>query len=126
MRTRPHLLLVIGGLVTGLLAEVSPAPAAPPADLVFASVRGGDWDVFVSGAGGETNLTLGEESDDLDPAWSPNGQKVVFARKHAHGTPDLWVANVDGSDPQQITDGAGADRQPSWSPDGEWIAFVRS
>ncbi|HEX9824155.1 MAG TPA: phosphodiester glycosidase family protein [Actinomycetota bacterium] len=132
MRIRPHRLALVGGMamIASLLFEVSPvpAPAVAPSDFAFASVRGGDWDVFVSAAGGsgETNLTLGETTDDLDPAWSPNGQKVVFARKHRHGTPDLWVANVDGGDPVQITDGAGADRQPAWSPDGEWIAFVRS
>jgi Tol biopolymer transport system component len=37
---------------------------------------------------------------------------------------DLWIAEADGSNPQQLTRGPGEDQgSPSWSPDGRRIVF---
>ncbi|HSO88474.1 MAG TPA: hypothetical protein VLQ91_18120, partial [Draconibacterium sp.] len=36
---------------------------------------------------------------------------------------DLWVANVDGSNPRRITSDAGVESNPYFSPDGKLIAF---
>ena len=36
---------------------------------------------------------------------------------------DLWVANIDGSQPQRITVSEGIESNPVFSPDGNWIAF---
>ena len=38
---------------------------------------------------------------------------------------ELWVANIDGSNPTQLTDTDDAEAWPTWSPDGNWIAFSR-
>jgi Tol biopolymer transport system component len=50
------------------------------------------------------------------PAWSPDGQRLVF---NAPG--GISVVNVDGSGLQNLTRGGG----PAWSPDGQKIAFGR-
>ncbi len=36
---------------------------------------------------------------------------------------DLWVANIDGSNPRRLTSDAGAESGPFFSPDGKLIAF---
>ncbi|MGH7295185.1 MAG: TolB family protein [Polyangiaceae bacterium] len=57
-----------------------------------------------------------------DPAWSPDGRRLVFARisdRHMH----LFVGRADGSSALQITDGSEDDLQPAWSPDGRLIVY---
>src|SRR5882757_10726596 len=36
---------------------------------------------------------------------------------------DLWVANLDGSQPRRLTVDEGVESNPAFSPDGKWIAF---
>jgi tricorn protease len=36
---------------------------------------------------------------------------------------DLWVANLDGSNPRRLTVSEGIESNPFFSPDGKWIAF---
>ena len=39
---------------------------------------------------------------------------------------DIWVANVDGSNPRRITSHPGTEQNPYFSPDGKHIAFTGS
>jgi Tol biopolymer transport system component len=59
------------------------------------------------------------------PAWSPDGTRIAFmGGPFGPGEYDIWVMNVDGSDPVQLTDSPGPDGWPAWSPDGRRIAFA--
>ncbi len=60
---------------------------------------------------------------DREPAWAPDGQRLVFLGRLG-GVTDLFVAGVDGSALRRLTFGAGAEREPVWSTEGE-IAFQR-
>jgi Tol biopolymer transport system component len=62
---------------------------------------------------------------EMEPRFSPDGRRLVFGSARAGGDiPDIWVAQADGSNPQQLTHGPGpAQGSPSWSPDGSRIAF---
>jgi hypothetical protein len=58
--------------------------------------------------------------EDVDPAWSPDGHTIAFARRLNGGTPTLYLVHPDGGALRRLTQG----RSPSWSPDGKRLAFV--
>ncbi len=64
-----------------------------------------------------------QRDEDTAPSLSPNGRKVAFMSRR-EGNWDIFVANVDGSNPIRITSNPGDDGLPTWSPDGNVIAFV--
>lgn len=129
-RPRRWLAILVAAVAAAGLPVATPAPAALPAgELLFSSARRGNFEVFRSAPDGtgQVNLTNKRLAEDLDPAWAPQGNRIVFARNGARQRyPDLWVMKADGSGQTRLTSGPAADRHPAWSPDGEWIAFVRS
>src|SRR5436189_1078696 len=54
--------------------------------------------------------------------WSPDGRYLAYSSDRG-GKFDLWVQQVSGGDPVQITKGPGQNWQPDWSPDGKYIAY---
>jgi hypothetical protein len=59
-----------------------------------------------------------------DPAISPDGKSVVFARDG--GDQGLYLVNIDGSNSRLIFNGRSQLSSPKWSPDGNWILFTRA
>ena len=57
------------------------------------------------------------------PAWSPDGQQLVFTG-YDGGLSDLFVVHRDGSGLRRLTEDKYADLHPVWSPDGKTIAFA--
>jgi TolB protein len=61
--------------------------------------------------------------DDLDPAVSPDGRQIAFARAGRRGL-DVYLMNANGNEVRRLTRLADSERQPAWSPDGNKIAFA--
>jgi Tol biopolymer transport system component len=65
---------------------------------------------------------------DRDPAWSPDGRRLVFVRSSGGGVrrAKLEVVGADGSDERALASVRLREERygsPSWSPDGRRIAF---
>lgn len=71
-------------------------------------------------------VTPASDNYDTEPAWSPNGEAIVFVRRGAFNPGDLFVYSIatGTSRPLFTADPADDQRSPAWSPDGTMIAFA--
>lgn len=78
--------------------------------------------------GSQLQQRIAGEYDNRMPSFSPDGQRIAFMSTRANGAPDIWVANIDGSNAVNLTPElpgvVTADHWPAWSPDGTRIAFI--
>ena len=72
-------------------------------------------------ASSPTRITTSAGADNA-PAWSPDGQKLVF-RSFRDVNSEIYVVNADGSGLVRLTNNDANDREPAWSSTGK-IAFV--
>ena len=90
----------------------------------------GDSEIFIMKADGShlRQITF-NALDDQEPAWSPDGTRIVFVRDfdpiQGEIDYDLFTMNADGTEQRNLTSSPGVqDESPNWSPDGRRIAFM--
>jgi Tol biopolymer transport system component len=112
--------LVVLGVVT---AQSAAGASGPTRWIVFSAQPNGVppaqlFRIQSTGAGLE-QITKGKTVA-TDPAFSPDGKRVVFVRLGS----GIYVVNLDGSGLRKVTSGP-RDLYPVWSPNGKHIAFIR-
>jgi TolB protein len=83
----------------------------------------GEIGIFIANADGTAEHSLASTSLDYNPAWSPDGQSIVFTSER-DGSAELYRVKVNGSGLTRLTNDPAYDDQPSVSPDGSQIVFV--
>ncbi|MEA2691452.1 MAG: eukaryotic-like serine/threonine-protein kinase [Acidobacteriota bacterium] len=139
-------LALAGAAVVGLLAwrRSAEAPAAPPPGFarltdfpgsetspslspegtffVYSKPVDGKADIFLQRVGGGStpiDLTPSSPADDIQPAYSPNGQQIAFHSERDGG--GIFLMGATGESVRRLTDFG---FNPTWSPDGRQIAFA--
>jgi TolB protein len=104
-------------------AKVNPKTGS---DLVFTSGRGGPPQIYRMSIDGtdSARLTTGE-GEAVNPAWSPDGQKIAFSwtRGFEPGNYNIFIMDVASREVVQLTHGEGRNEHPNWAPDGVHLVF---
>jgi Tol biopolymer transport system component len=115
-------------------AAVAPRTPVPPTATPAGRCRivyEANGDIYVRDCDGSNVRRLTDHpAQDKSPAWSPDGQVIVFSsERDRQPTPDghipssLYIMKADGSNLVRLTSEDSDDLFPTWSPDGSLIAF---
>lgn len=92
--------------------------------LVYSSYKLGNPYIFAHVLNsGERRAVARHPGDNYSPAVSPDGRRVAMILNKG-GSPDLYVANSDGSGLKQLTTTREAESSPCWSPDNQTLCYV--
>ncbi|HUK49320.1 MAG TPA: Tol-Pal system beta propeller repeat protein TolB [Terriglobales bacterium] len=99
--------------------------------IAWVSGRTGLPQVYIMGTDGTNIQQMTDQGYAVSPAWSPNGQFLVFSwmRHYGPGEPggqDLYIMDVVSKQIVQLTHDGGRNDFPSWSPDNRHIVFQSS
>ena len=100
--------------------EFFPSLAPDGKSFVFASMANGNFDLFLQRVGGKnaTLLTKDSTADEIQPSFSPDGERIAFRSDRQPA--GIYVMEATGENLWPVTAGGFS---PSWSPDGKEIVF---
>lgn len=122
---RSFLVLLVAGVVVVMAGcgESADPLAEPEQTADSASADAGEADTEeAAGELADTVARMGALDRAYGGRFSPDGEKLIYVSSEP-GLPQLFLADVDGSDARQITEFDNQLRGVSWSPDGTTLAF---
>jgi Tol biopolymer transport system component len=101
--------------------ETSPSLSPDGKTLAFAGRASGDFDIYVQRVAGHNPINLTDDcpQDDTGPAFSPDGDRLVYHSECEGG--GLFVMGATGESRRRI---AAYGHDPSWSPDGRSVVVA--
>jgi Tol biopolymer transport system component len=101
--------------------ECFPSLSPDGKSFVYAALTAGNWDIYFQRVGGRNpiNLTMDSPADDIQPAFSPDGESIAFRSERGGG--GIFIMGATGESVRRLTD---TGHNPAWSPDGLEIAYA--
>jgi Tol biopolymer transport system component len=122
--------VLVAAIATGLLLTAAAGPgnaAGLNGRLAIVSGAAGNDDIVSITVDGSAPAVLTNDPHaDTDPAYSPDGSRIAFARQTDGGEYTLWTMRADGGGALALTPPGVSARHPSWSPDGAHLVFDRA
>ena len=102
--------------------EATPTLSPDGKSLVYAKSVGTDTDLYMLriGSRNAVRLTADNPSEDIEPAFSPDGEQIVFRSGRDGG--GIFLMTASGESVRRLTDFGFS---PSWSPDGTEVVVGR-
>ena len=102
-----------------VLGLVRPEISPDGTRVAFAAVG----DIYVMRIGGKPENITKDRFLDTDPAWSPDGTKLVYSSDKGGNLLQLWIRDLATGEDRQLTRLTTQPQGASWSRDGTRIAF---
>ncbi len=100
------------------LGIVRPVISPDGKKVAFAAVG----DIYVMTIGGKPENVTKDKYLDTDPAWSPDGNQLVYSSDKGGNLLQLWIHDMKTGKDRQLTNMPTQPQGASWSPDGKRIA----
>lgn len=101
--------------------ELFPSLSPDGRFVAYTGRENGRWNVYLQRVGGQRpiNLTADSGAEDVQPAFSPDGESIAFRSSRDGG--GLYLMGATGEFKKKLTDFGW---NPTWSPDGMEIVFA--
>jgi serine/threonine protein kinase/Tol biopolymer transport system component len=99
-------------------------------EIAYASNRSGIPQIYLTNISGDSAFQITNMPEGAcQPAWSPDGQTLVFVSPckgmdEIYYDASLYFINADGTNIIPLATVPGGDFDPAWSPDGRSVAFT--
>lgn len=103
--------------------DLAPPPEIPLGQICFVSERDGNAEIYTMNLDGEEQARLTfQSSREVEPAWSPDGLRILFV-SNLSADDEIYVMAAEGLYPINLTQNPSSDGGPAWAPSGRMIAF---
>jgi Tol biopolymer transport system component len=110
------------------VSEQRPFPSADGHHVVFQTFRNRGWNIFSMNADGSNPVAVTNTREpviNFEPAFSPDGSKIVFMRRSTTGAQDILVVNPNGTGTVNLTNSPAVNESaPEFSPDGTKVVYL--